>query len=220
MNTTTSSALVPAAEGNPLRGRFNAWFFRVMDETMHRLLGDRKQRLFARLPSSVVELGPGTGANFRYYRPSTQVIGIEPNPYMHDTLREHAKRRGMELELVAASAHDTGLADQSVDAVVCTLVLCTVEDPEAVVAEVRRILRPGGRFIFVEHVAAAPGTPLAGLQKMVRHPWCWCFEGCQVTRDTQEVIESANFRSTEIEQYRLRSIFLPFNPQIAGVAIA
>ena len=82
------------------------------------------------------------------------------------------------------------------------------------------MLRPGGRFVFVEHVAAPDGTALRRLQRWVRAPWAWCFEGCSCERDLGGALRSAGFASVEVEDYRLRSPFLPFNPQIAGVATA
>jgi SAM-dependent methyltransferase len=203
---------------NPVRGPFNAWFFRTLDGYLDRLLGDRKRRLLAELEVPLVELGPGTGANFRYYPAGTRVIGVEPNVHMHPSLQEHARRRGIELDLLSRSAAATGLPDRSVDLVVCTLVLCTVDDPAATLREVHRILRPGGRFVFVEHVAAGRHSWLEWLQRAVRIPWSWCFEGCQVTRDTRADIEAAGFSRVEVEDYHLRSPFLPFNPQIAGTA--
>ncbi|HET19319.1 MAG TPA: SAM-dependent methyltransferase [Chromatiales bacterium] len=107
----------------------------------------------------------------------------------------------------------------SADLVVGTLVLCTVDDPERVLAEVRRVLRPGGRFVFVEHIAAEAGSGLRRVQEAVHGAWHWCFEGCNTQRETDRLIEAAGFREVRMEHYRLRSPFLPVNPQIAGVAV-
>ena len=112
------------------------------------------------------------------------------------------------------------LDDQSVDAVISSLLLCTVADPERVVGEIRRILRPGGRYAFLEHVAAPEGTRLRGIQHAVRRPWAWVFEGCSCERDLAAVIGAAGFASVEIDRYRVRSPFVPANTQIAGRAIA
>jgi SAM-dependent methyltransferase len=102
--------------------------------------------------------------------------------------------------------------------VISSLVLCTVADPGAVVAEVHRILRLGGRYAFLEHVAAAEHTTLRRLQRVVRRPWRWMFEGCSCERDLRTVIEKAGFTRTAITDYRLRGPFLPANTQISGVA--
>jgi SAM-dependent methyltransferase len=203
---------------NPVRGRLNAAFFRLVDGYVHRRIGARKEALFADLPQQVVELGPGTGANLKYFRPGTHLVAIEPNPHMHPALTKAAAERGVSLEVRATGAEATGLPSASVDAVVSTLVLCTVPDPAAALAEVRRILRPGGRLVLLEHVAAPRGTFLAGLQRVLRHPWLWAFEGCDLDRHTADTISAAGFSDVELERYRLRSVFFPVNEQVAGTA--
>ena len=203
---------------NPVRGRLNAVFFRLVDRYVHRLLGPRKAALFAGLPDEVVELGPGTGANLRYYRRGTRLVAIEPNPHMHSALVRAATRRGVDLDIRAVGAEDTGLPSGSVDAIVCTLVLCTVPDPAAALAEARRILRPGGRLVLIEHVAAPAGTVLAGLQQLLRRGWQWAFEGCDLCRPTGALLTAAGFADVDLEHYRMRSLFVPVNEQVAGVA--
>lgn len=203
---------------HPLRGPFNALFFSTLDRYLDHLLRPHKQSLFDGLPPTVVELGPGVGANLRYLRPGTRLIAVEPNPAMHDRLRARAARAHIDLELHATGAEHIDLPDASVDAVISSLVLCTVADPAAVVAEVHRVLRPGGRYAFLEHVAAPDGTVLRRLQRTVRRPWRWIFEGCSCERDLQAVVEGAGFTDTNVDAYRLHSPFLPVNSQIAGVA--
>lgn len=205
---------------HPVRGPLNAVFFTVLDRYLDRLLHRRKAALFADLPPTVVEIGPGVGANLRYLPAGTRLIAVEPNPAMHARLIARAARAGIDLEVHPDGAERLDLPDGSVDAVISSLVLCTVPDPARVLAEVRRVLRPGGRFLFVEHVAAAEGTALRGVQRAVRGPWSWFFEGCSCERDLRAVIDAAGFVATRIEAYRLRSPFLPANPQIAGVGVA
>jgi len=205
---------------HPVRGPVNATFFWLASGLFDRLLGPHKRRLLVDLPDTVVELGSGVGANLRYLSPGSTLIAVEPNPAMHRRLRREARRRGVVLDVRAVPAERTDLPGQSVDVVVSSLVLCTVSDPARVLAEVRRVLRPGGRFVFVEHVAAPEGTPLRRLQRWVRRPWAWCFEGCSCERDLAGALRSAGFDDVAVEAYRLRSPFLPFNPQIAGVATA
>ena len=201
---------------HPVRGRLNAAFFRTMDGYIHRHLGDRKAALLTGLPPTVVELGAGTGANMRYYAPGTRVIAIEPNPSMHGPLRESAARHRIDLKIRAEGAEDTGLPDGSVDAVVSTLVLCTVVDPSAAVAEVRRILRPGGRFVVLEHVAAPEDGLRSRLQRRLWTGWRWAFEGCDLQRHTGELLARAGFADVALERYRAGWLFLPVDDQIAG----
>ena len=134
---------------HPVRGPFNAAFFWLTRGVLDRLLGPHKQRVFADLPDSVVELGSGVGANLRYLRPGTHLVAVEPNPAMHRRLRREASRRGVQLDLHPVAAERLDLADASADVVLSSLVLCSVSEPVRVLAEVRRVLRPGGRFVFV-----------------------------------------------------------------------
>jgi ubiquinone/menaquinone biosynthesis C-methylase UbiE len=139
---------------------------------------------------------------------------------MHARLRRAARRYGVELEIRSVVGERINLPDAGTEAVISSLVLCTVSDPAAVLAEVRRILRPGGRFSFAEHVAAGPRTPTRWSQRILRRPWAWVFEGCSCERDLSSLIASAGFASVEIEPYRIHTAFLPFNTHIAGTAIA
>jgi SAM-dependent methyltransferase len=205
---------------HPVRGPMNALFFWLAGGMFDRLLHPRKRRVYADLPDTVVELGSGVGANLRYLPSGARLIAVEPNPAMHRRLRRAADRHGVRLDLRALPAERTDLPDASAEVVLSSLVLCSVADPSRVLAEVRRVLRPGGRFVFVEHVAAPEGTVLRRLQRLVRAPWAWCFEGCSCERDLASLVRAAGFGDVDIESYRLRSPFLPFNTQIAGVATA
>ena len=218
--TATASPPETTFEQHALRGRFNAVFFRLMDPYMERNLHNRKQRLFAGLPREVVEIGPGVGGNLRYLPAGSTLVAVEPNRYMHGPLIEAAERRGVRLDLRERMAEQTDIPDSSVDSVISSLVLCSVQDPAAVLAEVRRILRPGGTFRFLEHVVAAPGTPTRLAQRMLRRPWAWTFEGCSCERDLEQSVRIAGFASVTVERCRVHTPFLPFNTHIAGIARA
>ena len=205
---------------HPGRGRFNSAFFWVMGGYINWHMHTRKSAAFADLPQTVVELGAGVGANMRYLPDDARLIAIEPNPHMHPRLRRAARLRGVDLEIRSVVGERIDLPDSSADAVISSLVLCSVRDPAAVLAEVRRVLRPGGRFCFAEHVAAEGGTPTRWTQRIVRRPWAWIFEGCSCERDLAAAIRSAGFTSVDLRPYRIRSPFLPFNTHIAGTAVA
>jgi ubiquinone/menaquinone biosynthesis C-methylase UbiE len=202
------------------RGRFNAAFFGVMGPYLERNLRRRKQHVFAGLPHEVVEIGPGVGANLDYLADDSTLVAIEPNRYMHAGLRDAAHDRGVHLDLRERTAEQTGLPDHSVDSVISSLVLCSVADPATVLAEIRRILRPGGTFRFVEHVAAEGRTPTRAAQRVVRRPWAWVFEGCSCERDLEKAVRAAGFSSVAIDRYRIHTVLLPFNTHIAGIAQA
>ncbi len=184
------------------------------------LMRRQKATSLADLPPNVVELGSGVGANMRLLPAGAHLIAIEPNPYMHARLRRAASRYGVELEILGVVGEHIDLPDASVETVICSLVLCTVGDPGAVLAEIRRILTPGGRFSFAEHVAAKPRTPTRFLQRVLRRPWAWVFEGCSCERDLTGLIAAAGFATVDIATFRIHSPLIPFNPHIAGTAIA
>ena len=146
------------------------------------------------------------------------MIAVEPNPAMHARLRARATRREIDLELRDVVGEQLDLPDASTDMVISSLVLCTVSDPAQVVAEVRRVLRPGGRYAFVEHVGAKDRPLLRNIQRVVRRPWAWAFEGCSCERDLARVISAAGFASVDLEKYRIHSPVLPFNTHVAGIA--
>jgi SAM-dependent methyltransferase len=209
----------PAHPDHPVRGRLNAAVFSLLDGYADRLFGERKRKLFHDLPDEVVELGPGTGANFRYYRPGTRVVAIEPNRRMHRALRASAVRYGMDLVLREESAERLSLADATVDAVVSTLVLCTVPDPVRTAGEILRVLRPGARLVLLEHVAAPPGDYHRVVQRAIRRPWHWFFEGCDPCRDTESTLRRAGFTEVNVDQYTVRTPLIPIGCQIAGYAV-
>jgi len=207
-------------EVHPIRGRFNSAFFAALDGYINWLVREEKRSVFSDLPNEVVEVGPGVGANFRYLPPGTRLVAIEPNKMMHARLRDRALKRGVDIDIRGVVGESIDLPDGSTDAVISSLLLCTVDDPQQVVREIKRVLRPGGRYAFLEHVAAPPGSVLRAVQRAVARPWAWTFEGCSVERDLAAVIRSGGFTSVEIESYRLRSPFIPANSQITGAAIA
>lgn len=206
---------------HPIRGPLNAAGLRALDGVFHRTLGRQKEQLFAHLPDEVVEFGSGPGTNLRYLRPGTRLTAVEPNVAMHRPLRQAAAARGIHLDLLAHSATEVPLPDASVEAVVCTLVLCTVPDPAAALAEARRILVPGGRFVFIEHVAADPVAQrlLTAQQRVLRRPWRWLFEGCDLHRPTGELVRAGGFASVDLRAGTASPAVLPVAPMVWGTAI-
>ena len=141
--------------------RLAAWALSGTNRRYEAMVAEEKRALLSPLSGTVLEIGPGGGNNLAFLRPAMRWIGIEPNPFFHDRLRARGERLGIDVDVRAATAEALPVADQSVDAVISSLVLCSVRDPEATLREVRRVLRPGGRFVFVEHVVAPHGTRAA-----------------------------------------------------------
>lgn len=189
-----------------------------------RLYGARKRALFGRAIAglsptpTVVEIGAGAGVNAAYLPAGTRWLVAEPNVYFHPHLRRAAATHGLGLTLLSGDAHALPLADASADVVVSTLVLCSVADPALALAEARRVLRPGGAFVFVEHVAAPDGTALHGAQRLLRAPWGWAADGCRPDRHTLHAIRAAGFHDVESESFRVPLALAA--PHIAGIARA
>jgi SAM-dependent methyltransferase len=198
--------------------RVNAWFFTAFARQIDEMSDAHKTAAFSGIaPGVVVELGAGTGANFARLPAGTTLHAVEPSRAMHPGLIARAAAAGIDLRLHASGAEHVDLPDASVDEVLCSLVLCTVNDPDAVLAEVRRVLRPGGRFRFVEHVAASGIR--GAVQRAVRRPWAWVFEGCDAHRDTAAAVRDAGFDDVIIERRMFRrSPFWVVNTAIWGIA--
>jgi ubiquinone/menaquinone biosynthesis C-methylase UbiE len=200
--------------------RFNAWFFTAFARYINHIARHHKQAAFDGLDSPVVlEIGAGTGANFGFLAPGTTLYAVEPSLQMHDRLRSRAEVAGIDLTVFATGAESIPLPDASVDEVICSLVLCTVSDPARVLAEVRRVLRPGGRFRFTEHVVAPRRGVRRAIQRAIRRPWGYVFEGCDPGRDTIAAIESAGFSELRVQRRKFRrSFFVTVNTAAWGVA--
>lgn len=194
-----------------------AWGIDLVMKVYEPKIGARKRDLFRGLGGRVLEIGPGTGINLKYFPKDIQWIGVEPNSHMVPYLEREAKRHGISTELVIGSAEEMPLESASVDFVVGTLVLCSVPDPVRALREVRRVLKPGGSYLFVEHVAAEPGTGSAILQRAIKPLWKCCADGCNVDRRTWETIERAGFSSVALESFRLPMPVV--SPHIMGRAI-
>lgn len=196
--------------------RLHAWLLSGASLVYDAAVDERKRALLGELQGTVLEIGPGTGANLRYYASDVRWIGIDPNPYMHTYLREEADRLGLVVDLRVGTAESLGLPDESVDAVVSTLVLCSVDNQARTLGEIVRVLRPGGRFVFMEHVAAPRGTWLRRTQGLVRPLWQLAADGCRLDRESWKGIEAAGFSNVSLEHFD--TPFPLVRPHIAGVA--
>ena len=192
------------------------------DATLQR----RKQELFRDVAGAVVEIGPGVGANARYLRPDriSSLLLAEPNIYMHDALTQAAEAAGFRpaqgLWISSATGDAIPVPAASQDWVLCTLVLCSVPTSalHAVLAEAHRILRPGGKFVFLEHVIADasvyPVRSAAQRVAMATGLWSTLGDGCELTRDTGALLRSeAGAGGWEAGwQLDIREVTVPLEP--------
>jgi SAM-dependent methyltransferase len=202
--------------------RFFAWMTAHRGNWYENLTAVRKQALFGGLQGSILELGPGTGPNLRYYPPGVRWTGVEPNEFMHPYLLQSLRALNLPLDAFEITQGDPqGIRlpaqDASLDAVVCTLVLCSVPDPAGTLGEIIRVLKPGGKFIFIEHVAAAPATRLRRSQDFFQPFWTTIGDGCHPNRDTETSIQRAGFGRVEIDRFLVPAAGIT-EPHIAGLA--
>ena len=184
---------------------------------------EARKRLLSTASGRVLEIGCGPGANFEYYpwEQITQFVTIEPDPYMLERGKKTAARLGRDVDLRESGAEDLPFPDDSFDTVIASLVLCTIPHPEKALAEMLRVLVPGGTLRFMEHVRSR--NRLGALAQDISTPvWSWMAGGCQPNRDTEASIRATGFAITEISHPNLVPPVPPLalaKPMIFGTAI-
>ena len=178
-----------------------------------------RTRLLEDLTGRVLELGCGAGFNFaRYPQTVTEVIGIEPEPYMRERAERAAAGAPVPVKVIAGEADHLPLDAESVDGAVCSLVLCSVPDQDSALAELHRVLRPGGRLHFYEHVAAHNRVGRTLQRAADATFWPRSFGNCHTARDTEAAIERAGFRIEHREGLMFPDVEFP-HPHVLGRAV-
>lgn len=204
-----------------LRKRLFASSLASSEVHQDRIYGTFKKPLFSDLSGQVLEIGAGAGSNLSFIPADVEWTGVEPNPFMHRYILQKAKQLGLTVSVRTENAEELSLPNGQFDFVISTLVLCSVKDPARALSEIRRVLKPGGRFLFIEHVIAPLETRLHTAQRVIRPVWKWIADGCIVDRDTSILIEQAGFSETRIESIMPRVPITAFviRPHIMGVAV-
>ena len=203
----------PPRDGHPI---FEALYDPVGSSAERRWMGGRRRRLLTGARGAVLEIGGGTGANLAHYRNVDRVTIAEPDPFMRSRIGPKLEEARVPVEVSAAGAEALPYPDGSFDTVVSTLVLCTVPDQEAALDEVRRLLRPGGRLLFIEHVRAAGSA--ARWQDRLEPLWRRLFGGCRPNRDTIAAIEDAGFELETFESFYPPDPLSVLTPHVQGSA--
>jgi ubiquinone/menaquinone biosynthesis C-methylase UbiE len=183
-------------------------------------LADQRRRMLAGLGGEVVEIGAGNGLNFEHYPgAATMVHAFEPEPYLRAIAVQAAENAAVPVSVVGAVAEDLPLADASVDAAVASLVLCSVRDLVRVIAELHRVVRPGGELRFNEHVASEHPLRRALQRTADATLWPTLSGGCHLGRDTAAAIEDGGFRIERVERFEFSvSALDPEKTHILGAA--
>ena len=181
-------------------------------------IGDHRRRLLAGLTGRVLEVGAGNGLNFPHYPATvTEVMAVEPEPYLRRLAQAAARQAPVPIRVADGVAEALPAPDGAVDAVVASLVLCTVTDPQLALAEARRVLRPGGELRFYEHVRATDPR-LARWQDRLQRPWGWLVGGCHPNRDTVAAITAAGLQLVQLDRFDLQAMPPLARPHVLGVA--
>lgn len=196
------------------RPLFARWYGVLSRRADRGELGKRRRTLLAHASGRVLDLGAGTGASFKHLPPAaSELVALDPDPGMLRQARRRVVDAKTPVRLLRGVGERLPFADRTFDTAIVALVLCTVEDPEATVAEIHRVLRPGGRLLLMEHVRATDET-LARWQDRVERPWSWLNGGCHPNRRTVEAIAAAGFRIETLERYGFNVL-----PHVQGVAV-
>ncbi|CAG0921155.1 unnamed protein product [Notodromas monacha] len=205
-----------------LRKKFFAHFINSFMDGYNQLNDELKKKHFESLGNvqskseplrgankfSLVEVGVGSGANFKYLPSNCVMTVVDPNPHFQKLFEEN-KKKFPEIEvskfIVAAGEDMHEIPDNSVDVVVVTLVLCSVQSQAAFLSEVKRILVPGGKFYFWEHIGDTQGTLMQRTQVVGDYIWPYIFDGCRIARNSTEEIERSGFSGCNSTKFYVRA---------------
>jgi ubiquinone/menaquinone biosynthesis C-methylase UbiE len=216
---SVNKSLDPATGGRPRRPVFSRLYpsmARAMDAGG---MSEQRAELVAELVGTVLEVGAGTGSTFPHYQESVErVVAVEPEPGLRRHAESLARTLDRQISVIPGSAEHLPVPDDSVDAVVFSMVLCSVPDVGTALAEAGRALRPGGQVRFLEHVVAdTPG--LARTQRILDATvWPLLMGGCHVGRDTLGELEAAGLVVTDMRSHVFPRVRTPFSFYVVGTA--
>jgi len=179
-------------------------------------IADHRRRLLADLEGDVVEIGSGTGASLPYYEQAGRVVAVEPDESMAKRLPAKIAEARVPVEVVSARAEQLPHPDESFDAAVFAFVLCSVDEPATVLAEARRVLKPDGKLVVLEHVRG--DGRIARWQERLTPLHRRLAGNCHLDRDTRSAVEAAGFDVQQVERTQLPGTHALVRPGIQGVA--
>ncbi len=180
---------------------------------------EQREKIVPLARGKVLELGIGGGLNLAFYDPAkaTSVTGVDPHPELRGIAQAAPRANGLVVDVQAGEAERLPFADQSFDTVLCTFTLCSVQSPAAVLSEARRVLKPGGKFLFCEH-GLSPDAGISRWQRGLEPVWKRLAGGCHLTRPVTAAIEAAGFRLDEARRFYVEKTPKPLGWCEQGVA--
>lgn len=182
-----------------------------------------RKNILKNVKGNVLEIGAGTGINFEYYPKGISLTAVEPNQILAEKLKERGIKNKLDVKISDGNAEKLPFKDNKFDCVVCTLVLCSVRDVKKSLTKIKRVLKKGGKFIFIEHVADKNGTLRRSIQEFSRYtPWRLFSDKCNPARETSISIKNAGFKKVKIEEFMLSQKGIGFwliKPHILGIAV-
>jgi ubiquinone/menaquinone biosynthesis C-methylase UbiE len=182
-------------KGRTIRKHLNAWLQSKFAVLVDQRLAAWKREIFETATGRVLEIGAGTGVNSKYLVQCSDLIVLEPNPILRNQLHSVAQK------VIFGTAEQINLPSESVDTVISSLVLCSVHDVERVLIEIHRVLKPGGTYRFIEHIAAPPGTVRRIIQSMLR-PLSKCLgDGCRADHEIDCFLFTPKFKIIRLKRF-------------------
>lgn len=191
---------------------FAAFYDRLSRWEERRGVAERRRDLVSGLHGAVLEVGAGNGLNLKYYSGIDRLVALEPDPYMRERLAREIEAVTFPVEVEPTGAEQLSFADDTFDAVVCSLVLCTVPDPAQTLREIRRVLKPDGQLRFMEHVR--PRGIGGRVTDVIAPVWRHVAAGCHPNRRTEKIIAESGFAITRIQRESIGA-----TPHIFGEAV-
>jgi ubiquinone/menaquinone biosynthesis C-methylase UbiE len=187
---------------------FASLYDTIMGPLEKRWIAHIRKKIVSGLEGEILEIGTGTGTNFSFYSPEKvrSIDSIEPNPYMIEQAKLKARDTGITVHFHQGVAESLPFQDGEFDTVVATLVLCSVEDPQKVFQEIRRVCKQGGKIVLFEHVRTESAS-LAALQDVLTPAWKRLCDGCHLNRDTGRYMREAGINLVKEKKY-LKGIFV------------
>jgi SAM-dependent methyltransferase len=216
--TASLTHIITPMPEHPIFARF---YERMLASAERGGLADMRHSLLGEATGRTLEIGAGTGLNLEHYTPAvTELVLAEPDPHMAKLMRDRVAEGGLPVERVSvieAPGEQLPFDDGSFDTVVSTLVLCTVDDPARSLAEAKRVLAPGGAFLYLEHVRG-DSPRLAKWQDRLDRPWGFFAGGCHPNRATADTLAGAGLQIEQLDNTEMPKAPPWMKPMIRGVA--